>query len=292
MQNPDARKKTDRDSSDSIGGMASAQEAEELLRPIERVAVNEQILSRLKQFLQSNQLKVGAKLPSERQLSAMLKVSRHSVREALSALSILGVISSEQGKGTYLASQFPSPIDRPEQILTLQEGSRLVYLWEARSALEPYTASLAAVHASDVHLRKASECLALMRKSLTDREEFARNDMLFHLALVEASDNPVLTEITSIVIRNSFTASADLRILDFAGDVPQKYGVLTTFLSHHEKILAAVRRGDTASARSRMLGHLRLVGQHDLRLVRARAAHAANAVIHGETSRQAVLTYS
>jgi GntR family transcriptional repressor for pyruvate dehydrogenase complex len=190
----------------------------------------------------------------------MLNVNRHSVREALSALSILGVISSEQGRGTYLASRLPKPINRPEQILTLQEASGIADLWEARRAMEPYSASLAAVHASDADLRKSGEYVEVMRKNLKDRDEFALYDRLFHLSIAEASGNPVLREMASNVIRRSFNASAELHILDIAGAVPPKYGDLSIFHSHHEKILDALRRGNSASARSLMMEHLRLVG--------------------------------
>ena len=71
-----------------------------LLRPIKRVGVNEQILSRMKAYLDHEDVKVGSKLPSERQLAAMLDVSRPSVREVLRTLAAMGIVTPKQGRGT------------------------------------------------------------------------------------------------------------------------------------------------------------------------------------------------
>src|SRR5579871_6459794 len=89
-----------------------------LLRPIERVTVNQQVVARLKSFLQSENVRVGSKLPSERRLASMLNVGRPSIREVLRSLNILGIVKSKQGDGTYLISSIHRLLSDPDHILT------------------------------------------------------------------------------------------------------------------------------------------------------------------------------
>lgn len=257
-----------------IQGTAPNREAVELLRPIERVAVNEQILSRLKALIEHNHLKVGSKFPSERQIASSLKVSRHSVREALSALGILGVIKRAQGQGTYLASSLPKPLNRPEQILGFQKSLDVVELWEGRVALEPYIASLAAVRASEEDWRLIGEQLEGMCNNLQDPGEFAHYDLRFHLSVAKACGNKTLEKISSVLLERFFHRSDQLRILDYARGVPRKHGELLAFVADHEGILKALRHRNPALARSRMIHHLRAVGEYDIHLLRARAARS------------------
>jgi GntR family transcriptional regulator, transcriptional repressor for pyruvate dehydrogenase complex len=243
-----------------------------LLRPIERVAVNEQILSRLREFLEHKHLKVGSKLPSERQLTSMLKVSRNSVREALRALAILGVVRPRQGKGTYLAASLPKPLNRPSQILGLQESSDIIELWELRVLVEPYVASLTAVRGSEDDWQSISEAVEAMSKCLTSHEEFQRHDMQFHLRVAKGCGNDMVRDLASLLIQIFFDKCSKLQILDYARDVPRKHGELAMFLAHHQTLLAALRRRSPTLSRSVMMRHLRAVGEYDVRLVRAMAA--------------------
>jgi len=256
----------------SPGGPPPPESLTPLLRPIERVAVNEQILSRLREFLEHKHLKVGSKLPSERQLTSMLKVSRNSVREALRALAILGVVRPRQGKGTYLVSSLPKPLSRPSQILGLQESSDIIELWELRVLVEPYVASLTAIRGSEDDWQSISEAVEAMSKCLTNHEEFQRHDMQFHLRVAKGCGSDMVRDLASLLIQVFFDKCGKLQILDYARDVPRKHGELAMFLAHHQALLAALRRRSPTLSRSVMMQHLRAVGEYDVRLVRAMAA--------------------
>ncbi len=242
-----------------------------LIRPIERVTVSEQILSRLKLFLDNGQLKIGTKLPSERQLSLLLNVSRNSIREALKVLAVLGVIKSSHGKGTYLASSLPRPLSRPAQVSRLLESSDIIDLWELRMAVEPYVASLAAVRGKVENWQSIEQTLKGMRQSLTSHEKFQDHDLQFHLQVTKACGNELISEIASFLVQVFWDKCRKFRILDYAEDIQGKHDELVTFLADHEKILDALRHRDPTLARSRMVQHLRKVGEYDSRLVRARA---------------------
>ncbi len=246
---------------------AQLEGSELLLRPIERIGVNEQILARLKSFLEQKQLKVGSRLPSERDLAALLHVSRPSVREVLRALAILGIVKSKQGDGTYLAASLNKVLNLPDQILTLQESLDLVELAEARSAIEPVVASLAATRASRDDLHLIEEQLQEMKRSLEDRFRFLQHDLEFHLAIMRACGNDVLKRMMSVVLEKLFEHSRG---------VAQHYSDLPEIWSLHEAIYQALRHHDPPAARAAMIRHMKVSKVESTRLSALAAKPAAS----------------
>ncbi len=192
---------------------------------------------------------MGSRLPSERQLAGMLNVSRPSIREVLKALSILGIVKPKQGDGTYLASSLRKVLNNPDRILTLQESLDLVELAEARSAIEPFVASLAATRASKEDLRLIREQLAGMRANLRNPAQFLRHDLQFHLSITNACGNDVLSRMVSVVLEALF---------QHGPQVARNYSELASILTLHETIFDALRRHDPRSARSAMTRHMRV----------------------------------
>ncbi len=234
-----------------------------VLRPIERVGINEQILSRLKSFLEQKHLKVGSKLPSERNLAALLQVSRPSIREVLRGLAILGIVKSKQGDGTYLAASLHRILSLPDQILTLQESLNLVEVAEARSAIEPVVASLAATRASQEDLQRVREQLQAMKESVEDRIRFLQHDLEFHLAIMKACGNEVLKRMMSVVLEKLF---------DHSRQVAQNYSDLSKIWRLHEEIYKALCRRDSRAARAAMIRHMKISKADNARLARPQAS--------------------
>jgi GntR family transcriptional regulator, transcriptional repressor for pyruvate dehydrogenase complex len=229
----------------------------EVLRPIERVGINEQILSRLKEFLEQKHLKVGSRLPSERELASLLRVSRPSVREVLRALAILGIVKSKQGDGTYLAASLHRVLNLPDQVLTLQASLDLVELAEARSAIEPVVTSLAATRASRDDLIRIHDQLLEMKRSLEDRRRFLQHDLEFHLSIMRACGNDVLKRMMSVVLEKLF---------DHSQQVAQNYSNLSRIWALHEAVYKALCRRDAREARAAMLRHMKISRAENSRL--------------------------
>jgi GntR family transcriptional regulator, transcriptional repressor for pyruvate dehydrogenase complex len=226
-----------------------AEDHTQVLRPIERIGVNEQILSRLKEFLEQKHLKVGSRLPSERDLAALLRVSRPSVREVLRALAILGIVKSKQGDGTYLAASLHRVLNLPDQVLTLQESLDLVELAEARSAIEPVVTSLAAARASRDDLNGIHNQLLEMKRSFDDRRRFLQHDLEFHLSIMRACGNDVLKRMMSVVLEKLF---------DHSQQVAQNYSNLSGIWALHETVYKALCRRDARQARAAMVRHMKI----------------------------------
>jgi DNA-binding FadR family transcriptional regulator len=153
-------------------------------RPLQRY---EQIAERLAADIRSGLLAPGERLPSERELARSLEVSRASVREALAALQLQGVVETRKGAGTFVVAAPPAseiPHDAsPSAVL------------EARAQLEPAVARLAAQRAQP---DPAVENLLEAMEAITDpgepgaRATWSASDRLFHRQLAAMTGNPVL----------------------------------------------------------------------------------------------------
>ncbi|MCB0176501.1 MAG: FadR family transcriptional regulator, partial [Anaerolineae bacterium] len=94
------------------------------------------IARRLMTLLKEKQLKPGDKLPPERELAAMMQVSRPSLREGLRALSMMNVLEIRQGDGTYVTSLDPELLVEQLSLVLALDDSTLLQLFEARKILE------------------------------------------------------------------------------------------------------------------------------------------------------------
>src|SRR5436189_4590698 len=81
--------------------------------PIDRSGITELVVQRIKELLQQGELKAGSRLPPERELAEMLGISRPSLRTALKALSVMGIIRAKPGAGTYIADSSPEIFSEP-----------------------------------------------------------------------------------------------------------------------------------------------------------------------------------
>lgn len=96
---------------------------------------HESVLEGIKEYIMEHKLSAGDRLPTERELSAMLGKSRHSVREALKALEALNVVQTVQGSGTYLNDPTFSFLEFPFS-LKLKNGTNIHDLIIARETVE------------------------------------------------------------------------------------------------------------------------------------------------------------
>ena len=168
-----------------------------MVRPITfgtvtRDALPDQIASRLIALITERQLKAGDRLPPERELAAMMGVSRSSLREALRALAMLGVAEMRQGDGTYLTNLQPGSLMRSVGLVLAMSDSGLEELFEARKLVEPGLAKLAAERISDEDAAELAHCAAGTHDVLQDPEAFMWADIELHAKIARAACNAVL----------------------------------------------------------------------------------------------------
>ncbi|MFN6204713.1 MAG: FadR/GntR family transcriptional regulator, partial [Acidobacteriota bacterium] len=103
-----------------------------IISSIDRTGITEHVVQQIKELLISGELEAGSRLPPERVLADRLKISRPSLRTALKALSVMGIIRARPGSGTYIAESIPEVFTEPMQFLTLINRTRTQELFEAR----------------------------------------------------------------------------------------------------------------------------------------------------------------
>jgi GntR family transcriptional regulator, transcriptional repressor for pyruvate dehydrogenase complex len=216
------------------------------LRPIPRSPLYEQVADRLRAFIDAQQLQPGDRLMAERELSARLGVSRTSVRQALTALKVQGLVEIRHGEGVFLSRE---PRDVIPTLASEIAGSEVDHpmIWEVREGIEAQAARLAAARRDDGDLRAMRAALDEMAASIAAGDDGIEGDRHFHLAVVAAARNPLLSklmaELAELVDRTSEAS------LTHAGRP-------TVSLEGHRAILDAIASGDGDAAAERMRAHV------------------------------------
>lgn len=218
------------------------------LRPVERYRLYEQLVRRLLDHIEEAELVPGQQLPSERELAARLGVSRTSVRQALVALEVQGIVGRRHGGGTFLVSS-----DRQDTVAVLRKRrQRLPDVLEAREALEVKIAELAATRRTDDDLAAITTALDTMAADIEAGGYGVAGDAQFHAAVAAAAHNQLLVDIM---------AQLSDRITETRIESLTQPGRPHRSLAGHRRIADAIAAGDGRKAASAMRAHVRLVGR-------------------------------
>jgi len=218
--------------------------------PIQRQPVAEQVAQQLLGLIQSGNLKPGQQLPPERELATILDVSRPSLREALRALSLLGVVKIRQGGGVYVSALDPESLLGPIHFFISLDDHNIEDLFEARILVESAIAKLAAKKISSEQLTHLRDLVGDEDSLLDDPQEFIDADVQFHRTIFDAAENSFLIRVaTSLHVLGR--ASREI-----TGYIP---GVLKKSIKDHQKILEALEERDAEKAGAAMERHLRNV---------------------------------
>jgi GntR family transcriptional repressor for pyruvate dehydrogenase complex len=223
--------------------------------PVKSKKNYEEIVEQLKIAIQNGKFPPGSRLPSVRELSQQFGVGQAAVREALTALKAMGLITIKQGSGTFVTQFDPNKI-ATEIAKTLEQANLLSKqdissLLELRKIIEAGTARLAAQRRTDVDLAAMQDALANMQKDLFSAALGEKADWEFHYAVATASKNPFLVSLMDTIaetIQVSLKASRS-RLYQIPGG-PRK------LLDEHTGIFQAIRDADEVLAEQRMIEHL------------------------------------
>ena len=157
--------------------------------------LTDQAIAKIKALIVSGEFTAGAKLPKEQELAARLGLSRNSLREAVRALTMIGVLEPRVGDGTYVTSL------EPELLLTgmgfvsdLLAGSTLLEVHQVRRIMEPVATGLAATRLTDEDFEALEACLEQMETAET-MQAFIDSDTEFHRIIVMAAGNATLASL-------------------------------------------------------------------------------------------------
>lgn len=167
------------------------------LLPIQTIARDDAVLKALVGFVSREALVPGEKLPTERILANRLKVSRNTVREALTRWEGLGLVERRQGSGTYLkAAVSPGMLHMPLTLAGGDDFASLMNTLEIRRALEAEAAALCATRAKKIDIAAIERKLDLMEDAFIARAGMSsEEDWEFHQSVYRASGNPLFEQI-------------------------------------------------------------------------------------------------
>lgn len=192
-------------------------------------------------------LKVGDRLPGERDLAARLGVGRSALREAMSALEVLGVIESRVGSGNYLRSTTSELLPRTLSWSLLLNRQQTAHLSAVRSLLERGAAEQAAAQATDADVSRLRETVGRQRAAMGDTEQFIAADLAFHQVLADVAGNQVLADLLS-TIRSLLHVWSERAVADPVD--------IRSAVEEHAAICEAIEARDPARAVAAMDRHM------------------------------------
>lgn len=178
----------------AAGSPAHRTPAPPLSQPVRHVPLVQQVADQLRAQVRDGVWPVGTRIPGELALAAQLGVSRSTVREALRALSLAGLLEPRVGDGTYVRA-------RDELQALLGGRSQVEHALEVGAVLDEAAAVRAARRRTPEHLAVLQAALQARREAgrAHDAEAFVRADQRFHRALVEATGNPLMLRLYDAV---------------------------------------------------------------------------------------------
>jgi DNA-binding FadR family transcriptional regulator len=224
------------------------------LSPVERQSTVGAVAKQLLQLLTEGNYSPGTRLPPERQLATSLGVGRSTLREALAALDVLGLVDVRPGSGTYLAADSSELLPQAIKWGLMLRQPRTRDLVEVREYLEVVTARLAAERATDDDIERLRQTVAAMRAAGDDVGAFVKADIAFHFEAARIAANTVLQDIL-FSIQSLLTAWFDRTLR-----VP---GTIAATLAEHEAVFDAIASRSPELAERHMKA---LMDAADLRL--------------------------
>jgi DNA-binding FadR family transcriptional regulator len=221
------------------------------LRAIESRRLYRQIADQLRALIQSGEYSVGSRLPAERDLAAKLGVSRPSVREALIALEVEGLVEVRPGSGVHVLAQVG---DAPARAVGNAFGPFEII--RARQLVEGELAAEAARVMNASQVSGLHEALALMEQDIGRGITPIRGDRLFHLRIAEAADNTALLHVVTELFDERNNPLFEQLGAHFENEPSWR-----TAVAEHRAVVQAIAAHAPQRARAAMHTHLR--NSHD-----------------------------
>jgi DNA-binding FadR family transcriptional regulator len=215
-----------------------------------------QIADQIRDLIRTGEFVPGERLPPERDLAKQLGVSRPSVREALIALEVEGLVEVRIGSGIYVLG----PGVRAESEESPQDAARAhevhaaagpFELMRARYTIESECAALAAKSATKTQLAAIEEALEQMQRDFEHEKQPLASDRIFHLRIAEATGNGALVAVVKMLWEERMGPL--YQRLEHHYDTPALW---TAAMAEHRAVLKAIAEHDVGSARAAMQRHL------------------------------------
>jgi len=210
------------------------------------ISMSEQAAKQIIEFITSNQMLPGDRMPTETDLMERLEVSRSTIREAIKILSAWNILEIRQGSGASISPKRGIP-DDPLGLTFIYDDDRLaIDLLDVRTMLEPRTAMLAAMNATAIQCENLKRQCKIVENLISQKQPYEEEDIQLHKLISEASGNKILINLSYILhmsVKKTIIATSDaLRDSN-------------TFI-YHRKTIDAIINKDPVSAYNSMMVHV------------------------------------
>lgn len=221
-----------------------------MLEPLSRDTLTKLATDTLRRFILTEELSTGDQLPSERELSESLSVSRNIVREALSVLVAEGLIVKYPGRGIFVAAFERDKVAPQVTVSVDYNGRSPAALSEARASLELGAIGLITRRITAAQIDELEAINRSFEENLRQHRSTVKDDITFHKLLIESTQNPVLIGMIPLLIEH-FRLSVLHRPAAIFHN-PER------IVGEHQRIIQALRERNPTAARLALIEHLHL----------------------------------
>lgn len=226
----------------------------QLIKKSDNTDVQNKIIYKIKELINYKNLEPGDKLPSERMMSEKFGVTRSNIREAIQKLEFYGLLKSIPQSGTFVANIGVIAMNGMiDDILQLKEAD-FKSLVETRILLELKTVRLAALRRSEDELKQIKLALKAFADKVLKGEDAVQEDLLFHLAIANASGNSTLNTFMLKITPEIITNFERYHVCD--DDQAQKG------IREHQNVFEAIEKQDPKMAKETMKKHFEALYQY------------------------------
>ena len=219
------------------------------MKAIRRQSLSEQVVESILNYIKDKDMKPGEQIPTESEFSEFFQVSRTSIREAMKALSMNGVILSIPGKGTFLQPKAMDTFIGQDGVLKMKARATIKEIMEIRTPLEVLAIKLAAERGTEKEFEELEKICTEYVNAVEAKRDWMQWGARFHAAIAEMTKNQLLI--------------SSLRLL---GDSVQQYreqlaicyGTNIYYIESHKIICRALREGDVEKATEEMFHHMKV----------------------------------
>lgn len=220
--------------------------------PVKTERLSSQISKLILSEIQSGQLAIGDRLPSEAELAQKYGVSRTILREAIASLKNEDILEAKQGRGIIVKNSRSRQAFRFSDVFETISMGEVNYFYEMRALLESQAAGLAAMRRTQEDIEEITKSFEEMAEAVRKRTPGAEAHERYNKAIARASHNPVLTEFLFFLYGKLHDLAKELRIKTMAS--PER---AHNVLEEHRRVVESIVDKDQPAAQEAALAHLK-----------------------------------
>ncbi|BES65038.1 FadR/GntR family transcriptional regulator [Gottschalkiaceae bacterium SANA] len=228
--------------------------------------VYQHVIEQIQNMVMTGTLKKGDKLPSERDLVEQLGVSRASIREAIRALEMIGLVESRQGEGNFIGGDINSSFFEPLSVMFMLNGGRSEEILELRRVIEVEAVALAAEKITEEQSLELQQLMDQFRTA-TDETERVQIDKAVHDKIAEIGGNYLI-----LILLSTISSLLETFIRDARGMILREEDNRDLLLAQHQEICDGIIAKDSNRAIEAMKVHLETITMTMRKLQNTQAA--------------------